>query len=494
MSNNTAKRSTFNSRLGFILVSAGCAIGLGNVWKFPYICSENGGGAFLVIYLICLLLLGLPILVCEFAIGRKSRQSIAQAYDRLEPKGTKWHLIKYMGIAGNYLLMMFYTMVTGWMLYYVYKYVSGNIMEVQKESLTFVFDNILVSPAKSFLFTAIVIVLGMTVCALGLQKGIEKITKVIMSLLIVLMVILVINSLCLKGALEGVSFYLKPDLNKLMEQGISNVAFAAMTQAFFTISVGIGSMEIFGSYMKKDRSLTGEAVNVVALDTGIAIMAGLVIIPACFAYGIEPDSGPSLLFKTLPNVFANMTGGRIWGAVFFLFMSFAAFTTVIAVFENIVSMIAELFNISKNKSVLFNLIAMLILSLPAILGFSALSGVQLLGEGTNIMDFEDFLVSCNVLPIGSLITVLFCMKKNGWGFDGFIKEANIGTGIKLPSFLRRYMTYCIPALICVIYLKGYYDMFSQRSLPVFIGWMTFGILLLLAAISISLFSKTKQKQ
>lgn len=493
MSNNTAKRSTFNSRLGFILVSAGCAIGLGNVWKFPYICSQNGGGAFLLIYLICLVFLGLPILVCEFAIGRKSRQSIAEAYNILEPKGTHWHFIKYMGIAGNYLLMMFYTMVNGWMLYYVYKYASGNIMEVPQENLSIVFDNILASPAKSFFFTAIVIILGMGVCALGLQKGIEKITKIIMSMLIVLMVILVINSLCLKGSFEGVSFYLKPDLNKLIDQGIGNVAFAAMTQAFFTISVGIGSMEIFGSYMKKDRSLTGEAINVVALDTAIAIMAGLVIIPACFAYGVEPDAGPSLLFKTLPNVFANMTGGRIWGTVFFLFMSFAAFTTVIAVFENIVSMISELLKISKKKSVLFNLIAILILSLPAVLGFSVLSGVQLLGEGTNIMDFEDFLVSCNVLPIGSLITVLFCMKKNGWGWNGFIKETNIGKGMKFPSFLRRYMTYFIPALICVIYLKGYYDMFSGRSMPVFIGWMTFGVLLLIAVLSISFLNKP-QKQ
>lgn len=493
MSNTTSKRSTFNSRLGFILVSAGCAIGLGNVWKFPYVCSQNGGGAFLVIYLLCLVMLGLPILVCEFSIGRKSRQSIARAYDKLEPNGTYWHLIKYMGISGNYLLMMFYTMVTGWMLYYVYKYASGNIMEVPQENLSLVFDNILTSPAKSFLFTAIVIILGMGVCALSLQKGIEKITKYIMSMLIFLMIILVVNSLCLKDSFEGVSFYLKPDFGKLLDQGIGNVTFAAMTQAFFTISVGIGSMEIFGSYMKKDRRLTGEAINVVALDTGIAIMAGLVIIPACFAYGIEPDAGPSLLFKTLPNVFANMTGGRIWGGIFFLFMSFAAFTTVIAVFENIVSMTVELWNIKKKKAVIMNLFAMLVLSLPAILGFSVLSKIQLLGDGTNIMDFEDFLVSCNVLPLGSLITVLFCVKKNGWGWNGFIKEANIGEGIKFPSFLRLYMTYFIPAVICVIYLKGYYDMFADKSMPVFIGWMIFGVLLLLAIFGISFLSKPKSR-
>ncbi|MGN0630198.1 MAG: sodium-dependent transporter [Ruminococcus sp.] len=494
MSNTPSKRSTFNSRLGFILVSAGCAIGLGNVWKFPYVCSQNGGGAFLVIYLLCLVMLGLPILVCEFAVGRKSRQSIACAYDKLEPDGTHWHFIKYMCVSGNYLLMMFYTMVTGWMLYYVYKYASGNITSVPQENLPLVFEGILASPGKSFLFTSVVIILGMGVCALGLQKGIEKITKYIMSALIILMVILVVNSLCLKGSFDGVSFYLKPDFGKLMDQGLGNVTFAAMTQAFFTISVGIGSMEIFGSYMKKDRSLTGEAINVVALDTAIAIMAGLVIIPACFAYGVEPDAGPSLLFKTLPNVFANMTGGRIWGLIFFLFMSFAAFTTVIAVFENIVSMTEELWNIPKKKAVVLNLFAMLILSLPAVLGFSILSEIQLLGKGTNIMDFEDFLVSCNVLPLGSLIIVLFCTKKNGWGWNRFIKEANIGVGIKFPSFLRLYMKFFIPALICIIYLKGYYDMFAGKSTPVFIGWMTFGVLLLIAILSIAIFSKPKSRQ
>lgn len=493
MKETNQKRSTFNSRLGFILVSAGCAIGLGNVWKFPYICSQYGGGAFLIIYLICLLFLGLPILVCEFAVGRKSRRSIAKAYEELEPSGTKWHLTKYMGIAGNYLLMMFYTMVTGWMLYYVCKYITGDIMDVSSDEIPLIFDNMLISPMTMIIFTAIVIVLGMGVCAFSLQNGIEKVTKYIMSLLIILMGVLVINSLCLDGAVNGVSFYLKPDVNKLMEQGIGNVTFAAMTQAFFTISVGSGSMEIFGSYMKKDRCLTGEAINVVALDTAIALMAGLVIIPACFAYGVEPDAGPSLLFKTLPNVFLNMAGGRIWGGMFFLFMSFAAFTTVIAVFENIISMTSELLSWSRKKSILINLFALLILSLPAILGFSLLSDIQIIGEGTNIMDFEDFLVSSNILPLGSLVFVLFCVKRNGWGWKGFIKEANTGKGVRFPSWLRIYVTYFIPVIICIIYLKGYYDMFASRGLPVLIGWMTFALLLLTAVLGICLIPKAPLK-
>ncbi len=488
------KRATFNSRLGFILVSAGCAIGLGNVWKFPYICSQYGGGAFLLIYLLCLLFLGLPILVCEFSVGRKSRRSIAKAYEELEPSGTKWHVTKYMSIAGNYLLMMFYTMVTGWMLYYVGKYASGSIMKTSSEELPQIFDNMLTSPLIMIFFTAIVIVLGMIVCAFSLQKGIEKVTKYIMSLLIVLMVVLAVNSLLLSGSGEGVSFYLKPDFDRLMEQGIGNVTFAAMTQAFFTISVGSGSMEIFGSYMKKERRLTGEAINVVALDTAVALMAGLVIIPACFAYGVEPDAGPSLLFKTLPNVFSNMSGGRIWGGLFFLFMSFAALTTVIAVFENVISMTSELFSWTRKKSIIINLFSLLILSLPAILGFSLLSDIQIIGEGTNIMDFEDFLVSSNILPLGSLVFVLFCVRRNGWGWKGFIKETNTGTGIRFPSWLRVYVAYFIPVIICIIYLKGYYDMFSSKGLPMLIGWMTFAVILLAFILGICIIPKPSHKR
>ena len=491
MSHITQKRATFNSRLGFILVSAGCAIGLGNVWKFPYICSEYGGGAFLLIYLLCLLFLGLPILICEFAVGRKSRKSIACAYEELEPEGTRWHLTKYMAIAGNYLLMMFYTMVTGWMFYYVYLYLKGDIMTTPAEEMPAVFDNMLASPGILILVTAIVIILGIGVCALSLQNGIEKITKYIMTLLILLMVVLVVNSLLLDGAWEGIEFYLKPDFDRLMEQGIGKVTFAAMTQAFFTISVGSGSMEIFGSYMKKDRRLTGEAINVVVLDTFIAVMAGLVIIPACFAYDVKPDSGPSLLFITLPNVFSNMTGGRIWGVLFFLFMTFAAFTTVIAVFENIIAITSELCGWARKKSVLFNLVALFVLSLPAILGFTLLSDIQLLGEGSTIMDFEDFLVSSNILPLGSLVIVLFCVKKNGWGWKRLMKEVNTGEGMKFPEKIRLYVTFVIPPVICVIYLKGYYDMFADDGFWTLFGWMTFAVILLAVIFAVCFLSKPK---
>lgn len=492
MSQTNQKRVTFNSRIGFILVSAGCAIGLGNVWKFPYICSEYGGGAFLLIYLLCLLFLGLPILVCEFAVGRKSRKSIACAYEELEPEGTRWHLTKYMSIAGNYLLMMFYTMVTGWMLYYVYLFIQGDILTTPAEQMPAVFDNMLTSPGIMTLFTLIVILLGFGVCALSLQNGIEKITKYIMSLLILLMIVLAVNSLCLDGAMEGVSFYLKPDLNRLMEQGIGKVTFAAMTQAFFTISVGSGSMLIFGSYMKKDRRLAGEAINVVALDTTVAVMAGLIIIPACFAYNVQPDSGPSLLFITLPSVFNNMAGGRIWGIFFFIFMTFAAFTTVIAVFENIIAMTCELRSWTRKKSILFNLIALSVLSLPAIFGFNLLSDIQLLGEGSTIMDFEDFLVSSNILPLGSLVIVLFCVKKNGWGWKKLMKEVNTGAGMRFPEKLQLYVTYFIPPVICIIYLKGYYDMFADKGFWTLFGWMCFAVLLLAAIFTISFLSKSKK--
>ncbi|MGN0593313.1 MAG: sodium-dependent transporter [Ruminococcus sp.] len=491
MSQTNQKRATFHSRIGFIFVAAGCAIGLGNVWKFPYICSQYGGGAFLIIYLLCLLLLGLPILVCEFSIGRRSQRSIARAFEELEPEGTRWHLTKYMGIAGNYLLMMFYTMVTGWMLYYVYLYISGDILSATAEQMSAEFEHMLNHPSIMMLFTAIVILLGIGVCALSLQNGIEKITKYIMSLLILLMVVLVIHSLCLDGAWEGVSFYLKPDLAHLQEQGIGNVTFAAMTQAFFTISVGSGSMEIFGSFLKKERRLTGEAVNVVVLDTLIAIMAGLIIIPACFAYGVQPDSGPSLLFITLPNVFHHMAGGRIWGTCFFLFMSFAAFTTIIAVFENIISMTSELRSWTRKKSIFFNLIGLFVLSMPAVFGFTLLSDIQLLGEGSTIMDFEDFLVSANILPLGSLVFVLFCVRKNGWGWNGFLQEVNAGTGLRFPAKLRIYVTYVIPVIICIIYLKGYYDKFADAGFWTLFGWMCFAVLLLMAIFGICFFSKPK---
>jgi len=478
MSTSSKKRATFHSRLGFILVSAGCAVGLGNVWKFPYICGENGGGAFLLIYLLCLLLLGLPIVICEFAIGRGSRRSISQALNILEQPGSRWHITKYAGIAGNYLLMMFYTMVAGWMLYYAFLYGSGKITAVSAEETSGFFSRMLDSPALMILFAGIVVVLCIGICALGLQNGIEKITKVMMMLLIVLMLVLVVNSLRLKGAGEGLKYFLVPSFSRLKENGYGSVAFAAMTHAFFTLSVGIGAMEIFGSYLKKGRRITGEAINVVILDTFVAVMAGLIIIPACFAYGVQPDAGSSLLFITLPNVFQHMVGGRIWGCCFFVFMSFAALSTVIAVFENIITMTVELGSWTRKKSLLVNLVLIFVLSLPAILGFNLLSGFQPFGDGSSVMDLEDFLVSYNILPLGSLIYVLFCVRKNGWGWEKFLAEVNEGTGTKLPAWLRGYMAYVVPTLICLIYLKGYYDMFAGKGTGVLLGWMAFAVLLL----------------
>ena len=472
------ERETFGSRLGFILVSAGCAVGLGNVWKFPYMTGKYGGAAFILIYLVFLVLLGLPILVSEFAVGRSSRLSTARAFHKLEPEGSNFHKYSYMGMIGNYMLMMFYTMVAGWMLYYAFLYGSGKITAVSAEETSGFFSRMLDNPGLMILFAAIVIALCIGICALGLQNGIEKITKVMMMLLIVLMLVLVVNSLRLKGAGEGLKYFLVPSFSRLKENGYGSVAFAAMTHAFFTLSVGIGAMEIFGSYLKKGRRITGEAINVVVLDTCVAIMAGLIIIPACFAYGVQPDAGPSLLFITLPNVFHHMVGGRIWGCCFFVFMSFAALSTVIAVFENIITMTVELGSWTRKKSLLVNLVLIFVLSLPAILGFNLLSGFQPFGDGSSVMDLEDFLVSYNILPLGSLVYVLFCVRKNGWGWEKFLAEVNEGTGLKLPGWLRGYMAYVVPTLICLIYLKGYYDMFAGKGTGTLIGWMAFAVLLL----------------
>ena len=472
------ERETFGSRLGFILVSAGCAVGLGNVWKFPYMTGKYGGAAFILIYLVFLVLLGLPILVSEFAVGRSSRLSTARAFHKLEPEGSNFHKYSYMGMIGNYMLMMFYTMVAGWMLYYAFLYGSGKITAVSAEETSGFFSRMLDNPGLMILFAAIVIALCIGICALGLQNGIEKITKVMMMLLIVLMLVLVVNSLWLKGAGDGLKYFLVPSFSRLKENGYGSVAFAAMTHAFFTLSVGIGAMEIFGSYLKKGRRITGEAINVVVLDTCVAIMAGLIIIPACFAYGVQPDAGPSLLFITLPNVFHHMVGGRIWGCGIFVFMSFAALSTVIAVFENIITMTVELGSWTRKKSLLVNLVLIFVLSLPAILGFNLLSGFQPFGDGSSVMDLEDFLVSYNILPLGSLVYVLFCVRKNGWGWEKFLAEVNEGTGLKLPGWLRGYMAYVVPTLICLIYLKGYYDMFAGKGTGTLIGWMAFAVLLL----------------
>jgi NSS family neurotransmitter:Na+ symporter len=472
------KREEFGSRLGFILVSAGCAIGIGNVWKFPYMCGEFGGAAFILIYLLFLLIMGIPVLVCEFAIGRSSRLSIAGAYDKLEPSGTRWHQTKWIGIFGNYILMMFYTTVGGWMMYYCYKSLAGTFVGASPEQISADFSNMLDNaPVMSF-WTILVCFIGFGVCALGLQGGIERVTKVMMTALLAIMVVLAVHSVFLEGAGDGIRFYLIPDFAKMKEVGIGNVIFGAMSQAFFTLSIGIGSMLIFGSYMDKDRRLTGEAVTITALDTFVALMSGFIIIPACFAFGIEPGAGPSLIFITIPNIFAQMPGGRLWGGLFFLFLTFAAFSTVVAVFENLISFYMDMRGWTRKKSVLVCAVTIILFSMPCVLGFNVLSGVQLLGEGSTIMDLEDFIVSNNLLPLGSLISVLFCTRKNGWGWKNFLEEANTGSGIHFPSFIRLYVGYGIPLLIIIIYLKGYYDMFSGKGTAMVVGWMAVAFALL----------------
>lgn len=472
------ERQKFGSRLGFILVSAGCAIGLGNVWKFPYLCGEYGGAAFILIYLAFLLLLGIPVLICEFSIGRGSGKSVATGFENLEPSGTRWHWMKWIGIIGCYLLMMFYTMVGGWMLYYCWRSIRGEFVQASTEAVANAFNSMLGNAGTLIFWTVLVCVLCFAVCAMGLKNGIEKVSKFMMVALLAIMVVLAIRSVTMEGAEVGLRFYLIPDFNKMVENGIGNVVFGALSQSFFTLSIGIGAMMIFGSYMPKDRALPGEAINITILDTSVALLAGFIIIPACFAFGIEPGAGPSLIFITLPNIFAQMAGGRVWSALFFLFLSFAALTTIIAVYENLIAMMSDLFGWERKKSVLFCLVSMLILSMPAVLGFNVLSGIAPLGEGSTIMDFEDFIVSNNLLPLGSLGYVLFCTRKNGWGWMNFQKEANTGMGLHFPAGLKWYVSWCVPVIIMIIYLKGYYDMFKGGSPLRLAFWMAVAICML----------------
>jgi len=482
------EREKFGSRLGFILVSAGCAVGLGNVWKFPYICGIYGGAAFIVLYMICLLMLGLPILICEFTVGRGSGFGMGKAVEVLAPKAKGWNILKWLSMIGCYLLMMFYTMVGGWMLYYAYIEITGKMTGMNSEAVANVFSNMLAEPSTLILWAFAAIIISFGVCAMGLKNGIERITKIMMTLLIILMIILAGHSLTLDNVSEAMKFYLVPNYASIKEYGFGEIIFAAMTHAFFTLSVGIGCMEIFGSYLDKKKSLTGEAISVVLLDTFVALMAGFIIIPACFAYNVEPSSGPSLLFITLPNLFNNMSGGRIWGTMFFIFMSFAALSTIIAVFESILSIFMDIFGWERKKAVIVNIISVSVLSIPAILGFNLWSGFQVLGKGSTIMDFEDFLVSYNLLPLGSLCFVLFCVKKNGWGYDNFIKEVNTGDGMRFPYKIRFYMTYILPVIIAAIYFKGYYDMFVSAETPVFIAWMSFAVILLSVIFYAALFT------
>ena len=448
------QREQLGSRLGFILLSAGCAIGIGNVWKFPYMVGQYGGGAFVLIYLFFLVILGIPVMTMEFAMGRAGQRSPARLYQQLEPKGSKWHLHGYVAMAGNYILMMFYTSVAGWMLDYFVRTTGGRFVGADTDGVAAQFSQMLGDPLRMTLFMGIIVVVGFLVCSFSLQKGLERITKWMMVALLVIMVVLAINSVCTAGGSQGLRFYLVPDLARMKKVGIGNVVAGAMNQAFFTLSLGIGAMAIFGSYIGKERALMGESARVAALDTLVALCSGLIIFPACFAYGVQPDSGPSLIFITLPNIFNHMPLGRVWGSLFFVFMSFAAFSTVLGVFENIVSCTMDLSGWSRKKACLFNGILMLLLSMPCVLGFNVLSKFQPLGPGTGVLDLEDFVVSNLLLPLGSLIFIFFCTSRYGWGWKNFTKEANTGKGLKVQRWMRGYMCYVLPVLVAVILVLG----------------------------------------
>lgn len=448
------QREQLGSRLGFILLSAGCAIGIGNVWKFPYMVGQYGGGAFVLIYLFFLVILGIPVMTMEFAMGRAGQRSPARLYQQLEPKGSKWRLHGYVAMAGNYILMMFYTSVAGWMLDYFVRTAGGQFVGADTDGVAAQFSQMLGDPLRMTLFMGIIVVLGFLVCSFSLQKGLERITKWMMVALLVIMVVLAINSVCTAGGSQGLRFYLVPDLARMKKVGIGNVVAGAMNQAFFTLSLGIGAMAIFGSYIGKERALMGESARVAALDTLVALCSGLIIFPACFAYGVQPDSGPSLIFITLPNIFNHMPLGRVWGSLFFVFMSFAAFSTVLGVFENIVSCTMDLSGWSRKKACLFNGILMLLLSMPCVLGFNVLSKFQPLGPGTGVLDLEDFVVSNLLLPLGSLIFIFFCTSRYGWGWKNFTKEANTGKGLKVQRWMRGYMCYVLPVLVAVILVLG----------------------------------------
>lgn len=448
------EREQFKSRIGFILLSAGCAIGIGNVWRFPYVVGENGGGIFVLFYLFFLLLIGVPILSMEFSVGRASKKSVVKSFQALEKTNQKWHLHGYMSLVGNICLMIFYTTVSGWMLKYFYNFLTGQFNGLTTADVQNVFSQVLASPSINVFWMIIVVAIGMFVCSKGLQNGVERITKVMMTGLLGLIVLLAIHGLLLDGGMAGVKFYLYPDFQKISEIGLMKVIVSAMNQAFFTLSIGIGSMAIFGSYLNKDQTLLKEATNVAMLDTFVAVVAGLIIFPACFSFGINPDSGPSLIFITLPNVFVSMTGGQIWGALFFLFMSFASLSTVIAVFENIIACTMELLNIERKKAVIINFILITLLSLPCALGFNVLSNIQPLGAGSTILDLEDFIVSQLLLPLGSLVYLLFCTSKYGWGFENYQKEANIGQGMKVPNWMKFYVTIILPIVVIFVFVNG----------------------------------------
>lgn len=448
-------RDKLGSRLGFILLSAGCAIGIGNVWKFPYVVGQSGGGLFVLIYLFFLVILGIPVLTMEFSIGRAAQKSPAKMYEQLEPKGSKWHIHGKVSLIGCYLLMMFYTTVAGWMLKFFVSTASGELVGMDTAAVENHFNvDILGDPVSLIGYMGIVVVIGVLVCFIGVQNGLEKVTKVMMLALLAIMVVLAINSFTMPGGAEGLSFYLLPDFSAIEKVGITNILVSAMNQAFFTLSIGMGSMAIFGSYIGKDRSLLGESVNVALLDTFVAVASGLIIFPACSAYGVDVTSGPKLLFITLPNIFNNIPLGRLWGSLFFVFLSFAALSTVLAVFECIIANTMDLWGLSRKKACIINGILLFLLSVPCCLGFNVLSGFQPLGAGSTILDLEDTAVSNFILPLGSLVFILFCVTKKGWGWDNFVNEANTGKGLKIKKFMKGYMTYVLPVLVMFVFIMG----------------------------------------
>ena len=447
------QRESFQSRLGFILVSAGCAIGIGNVWKFPYVAGQNGGGVFVLFYLLFLAIMGMPALTMELAVGRASRQSAVKGYQALEKKRSKWHIHGWFCVIGCYLLMMYYTTVAGWMLDYCVKFVSGTFSKVSANSVDSVFGAMLANPVEMTIFMGITVFLGFLVCSGGLKNGLERVTKIMMICLLGLIILLAVHSLTLSGASEGLAFYLLPDFQRASEIGIGNVITAAMNQSFFTLSLGIAAMEIFGSYMSKDHTLTGESIRICALDTFVALMSGLIIFPACFSFNVQPDQGPSLIFVTLPKVFANMAGGRLWGSLFFLFMTFASFSTVTAVFENLLASCIDNFGWTRKKAIIINCIFVFVASMPCLLGYNVLSNIHLI-RGNDILGTEDFLVSNLLLPVGSLIYLLFCVSKWGWGFDKYMEEVNMGNGIKMSRHFKFYFQFILPILILVILIQG----------------------------------------
>ena len=454
------EREKLKSRLGFILLSAGCAIGIGNVWKFPYIAGQGGGGTFVLFYLIFLVILGLPILSMEFAVGRASQKSPVKAYQALEKPKSKWHIHGYLTLIGCYLLMMYYTSVSGWMLHYFYLTATGKFEGENTQFVENAFNEMLAQPKTMMFWVVVVVAFGILVCAKGLQSGLEKVTKVMMVALLVIMVVLAINSFTMDGAKEGLSYFLLPDFERMKSVGVATTLVSAMNQAFFTLSLGIGAMAIFGSYIDKKHTLLGESARVVVLDTFVAISAGLIIFPACFTYNVDQTSGTKLIFITLPNIFANMPMGRVWGSIFFLFMSFAALSTIFAVFENIICCVMELTGMSRLKSSIFNFVLITLLSVPCVLGFNiwAWDGFKIFG-GT-VMDLEDFLVSNIFLPLGSLIYLLFCVSKKGWGWKNYMKEANTGKGLKVKNWMRFYLTYILPLIVIFIFGFGIYDKFK----------------------------------